>query len=153
MGDLTENDMASARRKLAGIGLTGPDVYLAELVPAVEMAWADGTVHPHERALLEAYCDHLVEHLNALAGAPVFSGRRARAVLGRLLERRLKPHERQDALLALKLRAGRTSHGVQMLRRTIEWSEAVAAVAGNPVWDSRELFWLQTMLRTFEVEQ
>lgn len=153
MHDLAQNDLSAARRKLARLGLSGPDVYLAELIPAVEMAWADGSVHPHERALLEAYCDQLVEHLNAMAGARVFSGRHARSVLARLLERRLLPHERQDALLALKLRAGRTSHGVQMLHRAIEWAEAVAAVAGQPVWDTRELFWLQTVLRTLEVEQ
>lgn len=148
-----ESDMAAARRKLARLGITGPDVHLAELIPAVEMAWADGSVQPHERALLEAYCDHLVDHLNAVAGVRVFSGRRARAVLEHLLERRLTPHERQEALLALKLLAGRTSHGVLMLRRSIEWVEAVAAVAGHPVWDARELLWLQSILRTLEGEQ
>ncbi|MBL8955448.1 MAG: hypothetical protein JNK82_32030 [Myxococcaceae bacterium] len=151
MNETVMDDVAMARRTLTRLGFAGPDIYLAELIPAIEMAWADGTVHPDERALLEAYCDQLVAHLNGLAGAPVFSGRRARGVLDRLLQRRLLPHERQAALVALKARAGKTSEGLGMLTRAVEWAEAVAAVSGCPVWDTRELFWLQNVLRTLQV--
>ena len=34
----------------------------------------------------------------------------------------------------------------------LEWAEAVAAVDGSPVWDNRELFWLQTMKQNLEDE-
>ncbi|MBL8954692.1 MAG: hypothetical protein JNK82_28200 [Myxococcaceae bacterium] len=146
-------DMMTARRTLKRLGLAGPDIYLAELIPAVEMAWADGSIHPSERALLEAYCDQLVAHLNVMAGAPVFSGKRARAALDHMLSRRLLPHERHEALLALKVRASQTAEGAQMVHRLVEWTEAVGAVAGQPAWDTRELFWLQTVLRILQVEQ
>ena len=147
-----EAERARARSELAALGFAGPDIYLAELIPAAEMAWADGAVHPNERALLEAYADELVERLNRQARAPVFSARRARALLDRLLARRLLPHQRQAALRALKARAGTGPQGAALKRRMVEWAEAVAAVAGHPVWDSRELFWLQAMSRTLEIE-
>lgn len=140
--------LASARRDLARLGFSGPSVYFAELIPAAEMAWADGVVQAHERALLEAYAEELVAHLNTQAGFPLFKLGQALACVEKLLQQRMKPHERQSALAALEVRAGTSSHGLQMKRRMIEWAEAVAAVAGRPVWDSRELFWLQALYRT-----
>jgi len=34
----------------------------------------------------------------------------------------------------------------------VEWAEAVAAVDGSPVLDSRELFWLQRVRTVLEVQ-
>ena len=56
-----------ALKVLSALGFKGRDVYLAELIPAVEMAWADDAIQPNERALLEVYCENLVEHLNQQA--------------------------------------------------------------------------------------
>ncbi|MBL8954817.1 MAG: hypothetical protein JNK82_28830, partial [Myxococcaceae bacterium] len=104
--------------------------------------------HPMERALLEAYADALVEHLNHEARARLFTGARARIVLDRLLSRRLNPTERAIALRALGAHA--QTHDSQR-RRMLEWTEAVAAVSGHPVWDSRELFWLDELRAAFHV--
>lgn len=127
---------------LASLGLRGTDTYFAELIPAAEMAWADGVVQPNERALLEAYASELVERLNREAMAPAFTGARAQAMLARLLSRRMRPYERHAALRAL------SSRSMEVKRRMIGWMEAVAAVDGQPVWDTRELFWLQAVKRT-----
>jgi hypothetical protein len=127
---------------LALLGLHGADTYFAELIPAAEMAWADGEVQPNERALLEAYASDLIERLNREAGAPAFSGARAQAMLARLLQRRMRPYERHAAL---RLLSGRSR---EAKRRMLQWVEAVAAVDGHPVWDTRELFWLQAVRRT-----
>ncbi|PZR11120.1 MAG: hypothetical protein DI536_18455 [Archangium gephyra] len=136
-----------ALRMLAKLGFRGLDVYLAELMPAVEMAWADGVIQPNERAVLEAYCESLVEELNRQAGAPFFSLRRALRMLDRATARRLPPSQRREALVALKQLAGISPRGAEICARMVTWAEAVAAVDGRPVWDTRELFWLQFMKR------
>lgn len=140
-------DMEQAVRDLASLGLRGPDLYLAELFPAVEMAWADGQIQPDERAMLECYCESLVDVLNRDAGANVFTLRRAFNVLELLLRRRLRPVDRYRALRSLAVLAGTGPAGAERRRRMLEWAEAVGAIAGRPVWDTRELFWLQALQR------
>ena len=95
-----EKEKEQALHDLGDLGFKGRDVYLAELVPVVEMAWADGVIAPNEQAVLETWSG------NGLSGEEMRSG-------------------------------------------MLEWAEAVAAVDGSPVWDTRELFWLQTMKRNF----
>lgn len=136
-----------AARDLAALGIRGPDLYLAELIPAVEMAWADGEIQPDERAMLECYCESLIEALNRDAGANVFTLRRAFNLLELLLRRRLRPDERYRALRSLAVLAGAGPSGAERRRRMLEWAEAVGAIAGRPVWDTRELFWLQALRR------
>lgn len=143
---MTERQVALERLK--ALGLRGADVYLAELIPAIEMAWADGVVQPNEQALLEAYCESLVKQLNEQAGARLFDLGRALRRLHTFLSRRLTPSERHTALEALRL----LSTGQQTMRRRIaQWCEAVAAVDGSPVWDARELFWLQRVRTSLEL--
>jgi tellurite resistance protein len=136
--------------RLRSLGFAGAELYLAELIPAVEMAWADGVVRPNELAILEAFCEALVESLNAQAGARLFRVDRALTRMHHMLHRRLSPAERQSALLALRdLCSG--PRGLAQRKRMVEWAEAVAAVDGSPVWDARELFWLERVRQTLEV--
>ncbi len=143
-------EQKNAIHQLAALGFKGRDLYLAELIPAVEMAWADGVIQPNERAMLESYCMDLVERLNREAGAAFFTLSRALALLDKLTERRLHPSERQAALFALKEWAGPGLPGHEKRKRMLQWAEAVAAVDGKPVWDTRELFWLQALKRNLE---
>jgi hypothetical protein len=133
--------------ELGALGFRGRDVYLAELIVAVEMAWADGEIQPEERAMLEAYCEDLVIRLNQQVGAPFFTLSRALTLLDRISRQRLRPVERQRALAAIKTWAGITSSGESMKARMVDWAEAVGAAGGWPRWDTRELFWLQTLRR------
>ncbi len=125
-------------------------MYLAELLPVVEMAWADGAIAPDERALLEAYCESLTDRLNHQAGAQFFRLARTLLVLQRLTQRRLSSAERLTALKALKTWSGIGSSGDEMRSGMLEWAEAVGAIDGSPVWDPREFFWLHTMKRNLE---
>ncbi len=147
MKPIMHTDTERALRELASLGFKGRDVYLAELIPAVEMAWADGEIQSNERAILEAYCEALTDRLNRQAGAELFMLTRTRLLLDRLTQRRLSPVERLIALRALKIWSGTGSSGEAMRRGMLEWAEAVAVVDGSPVWDTRELYWLQTMKR------
>jgi hypothetical protein len=138
-------DTERALHELGSLGFKGVDVYLAEMIPAVEMAWADGEILNNERALLEAYCEALTHALNEHAGAQFFRLSRTRRLLDRLTARRLSPAERRVALRALKTWSGTKPSGEEMRQRMLAWAEAVAVVSGSPVWDVRELFWLETM--------
>jgi hypothetical protein len=144
------NAAENALYDLAELGIEGRDIYFAELIPVVEMAWADGVIAPNERALLEEYCVALTQRLNRQAGAEFFTVARAFLVLDRLTQSRLTPAQRLTALKALKAWTGTGSSGEAMRASMISWAEAVAAVDGSPVWDSRELFWLQTMKRNLQ---
>ncbi|MBX7097192.1 MAG: hypothetical protein K1X89_05750 [Myxococcaceae bacterium] len=143
----------AAKRALRALGLQGPDVYWAELIPVVETAWADGVVQPNERALLDAYVETVAAWLNACCQVPLFSVRQGRAVLERLLEARLPPHRRWAALRALRALTADTRAGLQTRARVLEWAEAVAAVDGRPVWDARELFWIQALRSNLPLAQ
>lgn len=134
-----------ALNDLEALGFRGRDVYLAELIPVVEMAWADGKIEPNEQALLLAYAEALTDRLNRQCGAALFRLDHTYRMLDRLRERRLTPSERMIALRALRTWAGRGPSGAAMRAEMLSWAQAVAAVGGSPVWDSSELFWLQTM--------
>ena len=145
-------DREKAIHDLADLDFTGRDIYLAELIPVVEMAWADGVIAPNEQALLEAYCEALTDRLNQQGGAQFFRLARTFLVLDRLTQRRLSPAQRVTALKALKTWSGSGLRGDEMRSGMLDWAEAIAAVDGGPVWDIRELFWLQTMKWNLEGE-
>ena len=134
-----------ALRELEGLGFRGRDIYLAELIPVVAMAWSDGKIEPNERALLVAYAETLTLRLNDHSGAAFFKLERTLEVLEQLCERPLSPAQRLVALRALKVWAGPGLTGVEMRSEMLSWAQAVAAVGGSPVWDSRETEWLQTI--------
>ncbi len=127
------------------IGFAGQDVALAELIPVVEMAWADGELQANERAMLEAYAETLTTELNQRAGRAVFSIGHTLELLAQLTQDRLLPHDRQRALRALQILLEADPEGPKVRARMLQWAEAVAAVDGRPVWDARELFWLESM--------
>lgn len=57
-----------AIRELARHGIAGPDVYFIDVLPLIEMMWADGVVQSVERDLLEKFLLQHIDNLNALAG-------------------------------------------------------------------------------------
>jgi hypothetical protein len=145
-----DSETERALLDLGDLGFRGRDVYLAELIPVVEMAWADGVIQENERTLLEAYCEALTNRLNHQAGATFFHLRRALILLDRLTRKRLAPSERLTALRALKTWSGRGCAGEDMRSGMLEWAEAVAGAAGSPVWDEREMSWLETMQKNLK---
>lgn len=60
-----------ALAELARRGVRGPEVYLLDVLPLVEMAWSDGTVQDAERVLIEAFLDEHVGALHREAGVTV----------------------------------------------------------------------------------
>ena len=68
MGTRTSFHRPEALRELERHGITGTDVYFIDVLPLVEMMWADGIVQDVERALLDKFITTHTDNLNALAG-------------------------------------------------------------------------------------
>jgi hypothetical protein len=90
---------AEALRRLARFGIRGAEVYLVDLVPLVEMIWADGAAQDEERDELRSYARRHVARLNRQAGYTVLKEADAEAFVDRFL------HERPDPALLAELRA------------------------------------------------
>ncbi len=72
-------------------GIHGVHVYLIDLIPLLEMIWADGKAQESEVEIFEAYLAQHVESLNALAGHPVLTVGVAREFVVRFLRERPDP--------------------------------------------------------------
>jgi hypothetical protein len=96
MPDLSRPD---ALERVAQHGIVGRDVYLLDLLPLIEMMWADGLVQAPERRLFDAFVIEHVEAINQLSGTPVLSVDQARGFAERFLG------QRPDEALMAELRA------------------------------------------------
>ncbi len=72
-------------------GIRGPQVYLIDLIPLIEMIWADGRAQESERAALDDYLVRHVEMLNELAGYSILTLPQAREFVAGFLRERPDP--------------------------------------------------------------
>lgn len=79
---------SDAVRELDRHGIRGPEVYLIDVLPLIEMMWADGSTQAVERDLLDKFMAQHVENLNALAGFPAVKLEDAQAFIERFLTTR-----------------------------------------------------------------
>ncbi|MBL8918762.1 MAG: hypothetical protein JNJ54_07895 [Myxococcaceae bacterium] len=129
---------------LSAHGIRGPEVYLLDAVPLIELAWSDGVVQPQERVLILSFVEHLMVKLRAEAGFDVISHAQALAFVNRLTTTRPGRLEFTVWLQCLKtlLRAqpqGRARHAAIM-----EGLNAIGGVAPSPtnesvLWDENEV--------------
>jgi hypothetical protein len=125
-------------------GIRGPEVYLLDAIPLIELAWADGVVQLAERALILSFVEHLMVKVRAEAGFDVIAHAQALAFVDRLTTKRPTRLEFTVWLQCLKtlLRAqpqGRARHAAIM-----EALNAVGGVASSPrnpaiTWDEHEV--------------
>lgn len=80
-----------ALRELRKYGIEGPQVYLIDLIPLVEMLWADGQAQVGEVVILSEYLARHVEHVNRIAGYELLTLEGARAFIKQFLQERPKP--------------------------------------------------------------
>jgi len=100
-----------ALENLKQYGIHGPQVYLIDLIPLIEMIWADDCVQESETQLLYSYLERHVRHINKLASAQMLNIEEARAFVDRFIK------ERPDADL------------LRILRRLIEPVRSTADTA------------------------
>jgi hypothetical protein len=89
-------ESAASRRKwalgeLRRFGISGPEVYLIDLIPLLEMAWADGNTQPAEVDHLMEFLHEHVAHINEVAGHDVLTTQAAQRFLAGFLEERPCP--------------------------------------------------------------
>ncbi|MCU0698319.1 MAG: hypothetical protein MUC96_17590 [Myxococcaceae bacterium] len=116
-----------ALAELARRGVRGPEVYLLDVLPLVEMAWSDGTVQDAERVIIEAFLDEHIGALHREAGVTVISRAEALRFVQRFLGSRPTAQEFRE--LRALLRVVRLS-GPQREARAKQILEAVSNVGG-----------------------
>ena len=88
-------DAAVSRRDalnaLKGYGITGEQVYLIDLIPLIEIMWADGEAQKGEVAVLEHYIEQHVAQVNKDAGCCVLSFETAKAFAEQFIKERPSP--------------------------------------------------------------
>lgn len=72
-------------------GIQGADVYLIDLLPLIEMIWADGKAQDAELAIFDDFLVRHVAHVNRLAGYPMLTPLGARQFVLRFLRERPDP--------------------------------------------------------------
>lgn len=84
----TKLSFNDAVQKLASFGIKEEQIYLIDLVPLVEMAWADGRIQKTEVDILFVYLKSHVKSINRLAGCPVLNEEIAIDFIKKLLHTR-----------------------------------------------------------------
>lgn len=91
---MTRKDGISRREAMEALkdhGIEGADVYLIDLIPLVEIMWADGCVQKGELLLLGDFLARHVERVNRVAGCQLLTLDRAKKFLLPLLKKRPDP--------------------------------------------------------------
>ena len=78
----------NAVKALEGFGITGEQVYLIDLIPLIEIMWADGQIQKGEVAVLEDYIEKHVNQVNRQAGCHILSFQMARDFVDRFIDER-----------------------------------------------------------------
>jgi hypothetical protein len=80
-----------AIEELGRFGISGAQVYLIDLIPLIEMIWADGKAQDAEVSILAEYLKKHVKRINSLAGYEALSLDVAKAFVTKFLEKRPDP--------------------------------------------------------------
>ena len=80
---LTRNEILA---RLKQHGIEGSEVYLIDLIPLIETAWADGALQEQERTLIDDYLQQHVKRINLEADQEVLSLSAARAFVRRFVD-------------------------------------------------------------------
>jgi len=76
---------------LAQYGITDEAVYLIDLIPLIEMIWADGKAQQGEIDILESFRKAHVKRINTVAGHDILSEEFSREFVERFLAQRPDP--------------------------------------------------------------
>lgn len=72
-------------------GIRGPHVYLIDIIPLIEMIWADGRVQEGELEILKDFLHKHVSRINRVAGYEVLTYEKARDFVVGFLRKRPDP--------------------------------------------------------------
>ena len=152
MNDMTRPE---ALERLERHGIQGPDVYLLDLVPLIEMMWADGLVQGPELNLFEHFLVGHVASINAMAGSNVISLDRAQRFAHRFLDSRPKQallDELCELVPPVRLSSSNAVRNEALRKQVVEWCLDIGAacVTGYPYYD-RARFMADEKARFFAI--
>ena len=76
---------------LSMLGIKEPQIYLIDIIPLIEMIWADGEAHESELAILDEYLHKRVQQINEMAGYLVMDFEEAQAFANQFTQKRPLP--------------------------------------------------------------
>jgi len=133
-----------AVERLEQFGISGPDVYLIDLIPLIEMMWADGRVQVPERELFARFTRDHVHSINELAGMELLTADRADRFAARFLERAPDESlmtELRNLVPPARLSSSDEAGNETRRRAIIEWCLDIGAACVNDYpYGSRERF-------------
>ncbi len=77
--------------KLRGYEIEGPLIYLIDIIPLIEMMWADGIAQDSEITIINDYLNQHVDRINRMAGVNILSIETARDFVSKFLRKRPDP--------------------------------------------------------------
>ncbi len=91
MVPLQQMDRLEAIEKLKEYGIEGVQIYLIDVIPLIEMIWADGQTQDAEIAILDQFMEAHVERINAMSGCELMTIGYAKQFVERFLKTRPDP--------------------------------------------------------------
>lgn len=91
MADLQQMKRLEAIEKLRRFGIEGAQIYLIDVIPLIEMIWADGQTQDAEIEILYRFVETHVKRLNAISGCELMTVAYAQRFIARFLEKRPNP--------------------------------------------------------------
>ncbi len=76
---------------LGMFGIKEPYTYLLDIIPLIEMIWADGEAHESELAILDEYLHTRVQQINEMAGYEAIDFQGAQAFAYRFIQQKPLP--------------------------------------------------------------
>jgi len=76
---------------LSLFGIKEPYTYLIDIIPLIEMIWADSEAHESELAILDEYLHKRVQQINEMAGYAAIDFQGAQAFANRFIKQRPQP--------------------------------------------------------------
>ena len=128
MLDQTQMTRQEAIDRLRDFGIQGEQVYLIDLIPLVEMIWADGSAQRSEVAIFESYLEQHVKRVNALAGYSMLTVEAAQTFIQGFLDKR--PSEKllqtlRSLIPLVRLVNSAEHEAIPLLKEAIAHCEAV----------------------------
>jgi hypothetical protein len=118
---------------LSLFGIKEPYTYLLDIIPLVEMIWADGDAHESELAILDDYLHKRVPQINEMAGYKVMTFEDAQAFAYRFIRQKPLPEFLRTlrSLVGPVILSSSDSHFVEPLLKLM--FEACIDIAANAV--------------------
>ena len=131
--------------ELHRLGIHGPEIYLLDAMPLIEMAWADGEVHRDERSTILALVEKLLLRVQGEAGFAPVTTRQALDFVDRFTSLPPTPMQFSAWREQLKqLHQAEVGSWQERAKLILEGVLSVGEVSSSPqlnsvAWDAREV--------------